>query len=236
MSRSRGFTLLEVLVAVSILGLGLTVILSSQASLFATSARSEKLSLAVSLARCRMSETELELIKMGYPLADESHEGECCAEGESDEGFSCSWKVERVKLPEASLGAELDGGTTGEDGLGALTKLGEISKGGPEALGDTTDLGSLASELGGASTEGIAPMMMSMVYPQLKPMLEASIRKVTVTIAWKEGKTDRSLDIVQFVTDPQQGELEGDAGAANALGTALGGMMGGSVIGGDGGT
>ena len=39
MSRSRGFTLLEVLVAVSILGLGLTVILSSQASLFATSAQ-----------------------------------------------------------------------------------------------------------------------------------------------------------------------------------------------------
>ena len=106
----RGFTLLEVLVAVSILGLGLTVILSSQASLLATSNKAEKLSLAVSLLRCRMSETELELTKTGYPLADESHEGDCCMEGESDNGFSCSWKVERVKLPETSLGGELDGG------------------------------------------------------------------------------------------------------------------------------
>ncbi len=77
----RGFTLLEVLVAVSILGLGLTVILSSQASLLATSKKAEKLSLAVSLLRCRMSETELDLTKTGYPLADESHEGDCCMEG-----------------------------------------------------------------------------------------------------------------------------------------------------------
>ena len=55
----RGFTLLEVLVAVSILGLGLTVILSSQASLFATANRSEKISVATSLARCRMNSSRM---------------------------------------------------------------------------------------------------------------------------------------------------------------------------------
>jgi prepilin-type N-terminal cleavage/methylation domain-containing protein len=224
--RRRGFTLLEVLVAVSILGLGLTVILSSQASLLATSNKAEKLSLAVSLLRCRMSETELDLTKTGYPLADESHEGDCCMEGESDGAFSCSWKIERVKLPEASLGGELDGG--GAEGMGALDQLTQLTAdGGP---GAAADLGALGGEMGGMA-EALGPMVMGMVYPQLKPMLEASIRKVTVTISWKEGKLDRSMNLVQFVTDPQQGQMEtdADAGLLGAVNGALGGMMGGST-------
>jgi prepilin-type N-terminal cleavage/methylation domain-containing protein len=214
----RGFTLLEVLVAVSILGLGLTVILSSQASLLATSNKAEKLSLAVSLLRCRMSETELELIRKGYPLVDESHEGDCCMDGESDNGFSCSWKIERVKLPEASLGA-----------IDQLTEL--TADGGPAAA---AELGALGSDMGGLAA-AIGPMAMGMVYPQLKPMLEASIRKVTVTISWKEGKLDRKLDLVQFVTDPQQGQMETDidAGVLGAVNSALGGMMSGSTTGGN---
>ncbi|HEV8245824.1 MAG TPA: type II secretion system protein [Polyangiaceae bacterium] len=209
MTRSeRGFTLLEVLVAVSILGLGLTVILSSQASLFATSARGEKLTVATSLARCRMSETELDLLKTGYPLADESEEGECCND-ESPDGFNCSWKIERVKLPEASLGGESDTDAGDSDELGALGKLTEVAQNPSAALGDNPDLGSLAQELGGGEgAQGMAPMLMGMVYPELKPMLEASIRKLTVSVAWKEGKNERSLKIVQYVTDPQQGELD----------------------------
>lgn len=222
----RGFTLLEVLVAVSILGLGLTVILSSQASLLATSNKAEKLSLAVSLLRCRMSETELDLTKTGYPLADESHEGDCCMEGESDNGFSCSWKIERVKLPEASLGEELDGG--GAEGMGALDQLTQLTADG--GLGEGADLGTLGGDMGGMA-EAMGPMLMGMVYPQLKPMLEASIRKVTVTISWKEGKNDRNLNLTQFVTDPQQGQMETDAdgGVLGEVNRALGGMIGGST-------
>jgi prepilin-type N-terminal cleavage/methylation domain-containing protein len=226
MSR-RGFTLLEVLVAVSILGLGLTVILSSQASLLATSNKAEKLSLAVSLLRCRMSETELDLVKTGYPLADESHEGDCCMEGESDNGFSCSWKIERVKLPEPSLGEELDGG--GAEGIGALDQLTQLTADG--GLGPGADLGALGGDLGAGAAEALGPMLMGMVYPQLKPMLEASIRKVTVTIAWKEGKLDRSLNLVQFVTDPQQGQMETDAdgGVLGEVNRALNNITGGST-------
>jgi hypothetical protein len=39
-------------------------------------------------------------------------------------------------------------------------------------------------------------------------MLEASIRKVTVIVKWKEGSSDRDFSIVQFVTDPVQGDLD----------------------------
>jgi hypothetical protein len=54
-------------------------------------------------------------------------------------------------------------------------------------------------------------MVMGFVYPSLKPMLEASIRKIVVTVAWKEGLRERTLVVTQFVSDPRQGELEPDA-------------------------
>ena len=57
----------------------------------------------------------------------------------------------------------------------------------------------------------MAPLVMSLVYPDLKPMLEASIRKVTVKVLWKEGSKERSFDLVQYVTNPQQGGLDPNA-------------------------
>ena len=71
MRSRRAFTLLEVLVAVSILGLGLTAILSAQAGAFSSSAHSRNISVAVGLLRCKMSEVEEHLLKDGiYDTAD----------------------------------------------------------------------------------------------------------------------------------------------------------------------
>ena len=86
---------------------------------------------------------------------------------------------------------------------------------GAAALGEGSDLGTLAESLGSASTgtDGLVSMVMGFVYPSLKPMLEASIRKIVVTVAWKEGVRERTLVVTQFVTDPRQGELEPDAAA-----------------------
>ena len=57
-------------------------------------------------------------------------------------------------------------------------------------------LGGLASALGGGApgggTAGIEAFAMSLVYPVLKPMLEASIRKVTVTVNWRRAPLSRS--------------------------------------------
>ena len=106
----RGFTLLEVLVAIAILGLGLTVILSSQVGLFSSAQRAETLSVATNLARCKMSEEEVELLTKGYPLVESHDEGECC-EDEDSRGFRCEWKVERVELPQPQ---ELSGGDGGK--------------------------------------------------------------------------------------------------------------------------
>jgi len=112
----RGFTLLEVMVAIAILGLGLTIILSSQAGLFASAKRGQSLTVATNLARCKMSEIEVQLLKLGYQQTDQTDEGSCCGE-EGELGYHCTWKIERIKLPESTQ--LLDGGT-GDGGLDPL--------------------------------------------------------------------------------------------------------------------
>jgi len=222
----RGFTLLEVLVAVAILGLGMTVILSSQVGLFTGAQTSQHLSVAGNLARCKMSEIELDLLTKGYPLVDSHDEGECCQD-EEEKTYQCNWKVERVELPQPQdLSSMGDGGLDDTGGLGAFGGLAAVQAGGASVLGDG-GIGGLSSLLSGAAaggTQGMAPLVMSMVYPDLKPMLEASIRKVTVTVHWTQGKRPKELEVIQYVTNPQQGGLDPNAAQGlDALGDALGG-------------
>ncbi len=217
----HGFTLLEVMVAISILGMALTVILSSQAGLFASASHARNLTLAVPLARCRMAATEIDLGKFGYPLVDQNDSGQCCGEDDPP-GFSCEWKIETIELPDQSLG-ELDLGMGDDSGFGKgagdlsspggnpLSTLSEL-KSNPSVLGGTEQLGDLAGLFGGdEGVAGLTSMVLGMVYPTLQPMLEASIRKVTVSVKWVEGTTPRHLDVVQFVTSPQQGGFDPNA-------------------------
>ena len=216
---SRGFTLLEVLVAISILGLGLTVILSSQTGMFASAAHASNLTHAVFLARCKMTETELELMTDGYPLIDQNDSGKCCEEDDSE--YTCNWKVEKIELPqpgsfvppegEGDLDAGLGEvpGTTDPTALGgdlsALSAVNSLEN--PSGMPGQDPLSSLASLGSEEGAAGIGAMVMTLVYPDLKPMLEASIRKVTVTVQWKEGKNDKEFSVTQYVTDPQEGGL-----------------------------
>ncbi|MFZ5894512.1 MAG: type IV pilus modification PilV family protein [Myxococcota bacterium] len=241
-SSSRGFTLLEVLVAVAILGLGLTMILSSQVGLFSNASRVEHLTIATNLARCKMGEIEIELLKKGYPPSDMKDDGRCCGD-DSDPGYECEWKIELVRLPDqnadagamdaslgplgqlANLGSTL-GGPTGSPGSNPLGALGGLA--GPSGMGagqGQSSLKGIAQNVS-STTSGIGPMVMGMVYPGLKPMLEASIRKVTLRVKWKEGIRERDVLITQYVTDPQKAGLNLDGGLGPNQGLGVGGGTG----------
>jgi general secretion pathway protein I len=234
---NRGFTLLEVLVAVAILGLGLTAILSAQTGLFASSSYAERVSFASGLARCKLSELEIKLEKeRSYPLTDVTDEGPCCAD-DTYGGFKCKWKTEKVELPlppttsnlnTAGIGSGFGSGPSAP-GLGPLGAIAAVGASSGAVLGQNPGLGDISKLLAGPSsgssplgnlpggispgmamggTQMLAPLVMSLVYPTLKPMLEASIRKLTVSVIWKDGSKDRDVTITEFVTNPQMGGLD----------------------------
>jgi len=244
LSGQRGFTLLEVLVALAILGLGLTSILSAQAGLFASSLRSERVTMASNFGRCKLSEVEIELLRLGYQLTEQKGEGTCCAT-EDESVYSCSWKVEPVKLPEMNLNmlSNKDGGVATPDagfltpfnptdttGASSANPLGALGGMVPGLGGSNSPFGMLSSGSGtGAGMGGLAAMALSIVYPTLKPMLEASIRRITVSVKWNEGSKLRSFDIAEYVTNPMQGlpVMSSSSASADPFGGLLQ-MLGGA--------
>jgi general secretion pathway protein I len=247
--KTRGFTLLEVLVAISILGLGLTAILSAQAGAFASAAHARHISVATGLLRCKMSEVEEHLFREGFQETDETGAGSCC-EGEEFPGMRCTWRADRPQFPEAKFG-EMDlsaglnfgsgapgaGAGAGSNPLGALGMLSGM--GGPSPLGSAssisdvaktlTDANALAAPPGatppslgsssgmpgtdpslgdgsaGGGMGGLASMAMSIVYPSLKILFEASTRRITATLTFREGKKEYSIDVVEWFAVPQKG-------------------------------
>jgi general secretion pathway protein I len=80
----------------------------------------------------------------------------------------------------------------------------------------------------GGSTGGLEAMVFGFVYPSLKPMLEASIRRVTVKVSWREGKRERDLEVTQFLARPQEGQLAtADQLGLQQQGAAVGALLGG---------
>ena len=225
----RGFTLLEVMVAVAILGLGLSVLLTAQTGLFSSSKRAAIMSEAVGLARCKMSEVEEHLLREGFQLTGEDEEGPCCEDEESE--LRCKWSIATVMLPDFNAAGGADAGAGASDptaglSLDNLTEAkDQLSKGDTQsATSSIEEMMSSGIGAGGPSmgAGALAPLAMGMIYPQLKAMLEASIRKVTVRVVWMEGSTERELAVTQYITNPQQGgffaEDESMAGAGGGGG------------------
>ena len=185
--RRRGFSLLEVMVAVTLFGAAVTIILSAQSGLVASNRTAANMSQAIEIGRCRMSELEEKQLKLGFPEVEEKDTSTICCDDKDVPGFSCEWKVERVKLPEQ----QQLGGDAGLDFDAGLAGIGQ----------------SLQQSFGGAGTAGLLSMVFGLVYPSLKPMLEAGIRKVTVIIRWKEGPADRDFTLVQNITNPSRSGL-----------------------------
>lgn len=221
--RRRGFTLLEVLVAVTILGIGISAVLSSQWVSMAAVKHSRLESEAVGLARCRMSEVEWSLEQDGFPLTDEDGRGPCC-DGQDHPNMTCTWTITKPEFPngnfgELNLDSELDfGGSAGPNllggpsggsaapGAGALSFLKTGQAGMSKQSGDVSDVAD--SFLGdGEGTDGIAALIMQIVYPDLKAVFESGTRKAVVRVVWYEGNKEYAVEVEQWIVSSKEAGL-----------------------------
>src|ERR1700727_1576452 len=95
MRKRRGFSLLEVLMAVALFGAVVTTILSAQAGLVQGNRAAANMSQAIEISRCRMS------------VIEEKASSQFCCDEKETVGFTCQWQIERVLLPQVTtLGAD----------------------------------------------------------------------------------------------------------------------------------
>lgn len=108
MRARRGFTLLEVMIALALLGLALVVLIKSAAGSIFNAEEAHMMGVATDLARARMYEEEETLIKDGFSDTDTTSIEQCTGTG--DDGFkpcdpelwqdvTCCVNVQQIELP-----------------------------------------------------------------------------------------------------------------------------------------
>ena len=199
----RGFTLLEVMIAVAILGLSLTAIFSSEVGAANVAARARRQNVAATLARCKMGEIEEVIAIEGLPALDKKDTDSCC-EHAPVEGFECEWIVDRIILPEFGVGGEDE-----EEGEEEASNPRDIVD---EAVDQVSD-GDAPTEQALAGQAGnLAMLALQIGFPILKPFLEEQVRRAKVSVRWTEGSKQRGFDVVQYLVSDQPAPTEEFAG------------------------
>lgn len=207
-STSQGFTLLEVLVAISLLAMGLIVLLDAQGGGIQMTRYAKHLSVATQLARARMAflMQQIEDQKVPFGLSKSScKDGDFADEGKAFEGYKWKYCIKKVEIATPTNLPGLGGGDqkSGDD-ANSEAKL-SSAKALMGSMGinvnKDTDPSSILSSLG---------PMMGMLQAQMKTVfkqLQESLREIQVVVSWKQdGRTYRmAVTTHMFNFDPNTG-------------------------------
>jgi prepilin-type N-terminal cleavage/methylation domain-containing protein len=217
--RRRGFTLLEVMVAVGVLAGALTGIVLALQRAMRVENTAKLMTTAVFLARGKMSEFEDELYEKGFSeFADKKD----CEFEKEWKRFTCKIYIDKVELPSSeqvqtmmTKANELRGALAGGGSAEKSASSSSSPTGAPGQSPLTAGAGAFGSQFG-----------------LIKDVLEQGIRRVTVIVGWREGKRERDLRVVAYYTDPRKvdqainlsipGNLAGGAGGPGGAPPASG--------------
>jgi general secretion pathway protein I len=181
---ARGFTLLEVMVALAILAMGLMALSDVVGAALRNHVRAAHLDQATLLARGKLAQLEDEFEQKGFRDFDQSDEGTFEDQGHRE----IRWKVEAVK-PEVELGPErILQMLTGGQGLELLQQ----QKGGAQQQ-DPRLLALTA--------------MIQAQLTQIGEQIKKGVREVRLTVSWPEGTREDSFTVVTHlvVLAPKEG-------------------------------
>ncbi len=205
--RRAGLTLVEVMIALAILGMALVLLIKSVATNISASSSSYYMGVVADLARGKMYDLEEERLDEGFQDGVQEEEGDF-----SEEGFPrIKWKavIEPAELPSyeklmalaeggpgAGSGSGSGSGSDGGDGTSATDKFQSSALGGMMGMFGGGGGGGDSAE--GARTDGFIQSQ----YTVIQNVLKASVRKITLTVSWSTGIHDEKVDFILYVTDP----------------------------------
>jgi prepilin-type N-terminal cleavage/methylation domain-containing protein len=193
-SRARGFTLLEVMIALAILASALVVLLEISSQDVRAAYRAKLITIATGLSRSKMYDLEADLVKNGFADSPETENGDFTEEGQPK--FKWEATFEKVELP-ASDALSSD-----------ATKPGQpLGSGDSKTATDSKDTDALMNLAGGSSSGALGASMVQMYLPLIGPIISDAIRKVTLTVKWKVGDTEESIKTICFFTDTKAIDL-----------------------------
>jgi len=220
-----GFTLLEVVVALAILGVSLMAVLDVNAQAVASHIYARKLTVATLLARSKMTDLEQKLYDEGLPVDDDEDAGDF-----SDEGWpSYKWRA-RILAPRTQnltpdqlfgslFGIPLGAGGDDDPTGGLLAGL----FGGGKSSADT---GGAADQNPLMAAMGPMAAMAGQQFTAMVQQLQQSVREVHLTVSWKEGKLTESIDVVTHVVSLGPGsDRNGGQAAAQGQPAASGDQL-----------
>ncbi len=199
MTNTRGFTLLEVMVAISILALSLVAIGGINANSFESSNYAKHLTVATLLARSKMIDIEEDLRKNGFGNGERNWDGDFSEEGYSELRWTAVARP--VDIDVGQLLGPLLGGEVSSDKLPEQMQafLGAMN-GELPAVGD--EASKYAEEVGGSDLKQLmGGEQMELIFKQVGETLGDSIREITVEIEWGKAGVDlENVKFVQYVT------------------------------------
>lgn len=176
-----GFTLIEVMVAMVILALSLTVLLQGNVASMAAVERIDGMTNATLLGRLKMQEIERELLKKGFKADTEETDGDFEDLGHGDIKWKA--KVDPVKVQ-----------------LDKLTEMATSFGGGAGGAGDAKEKMPQGSQLVGGDP-------LAMLQPLLTPIAQGisqNLRLVQLEVSWPEGTKKRGkIALTSLVTSKQ---------------------------------
>jgi general secretion pathway protein I len=173
----RGFTLLEVMVALAILAGSVLAISEVVGGALRNQVRARELDVATLLARAKMVEVQAQLERKGFRDFDENDEGTFEAEGHPE----VRWKLD-VLRPSIELGPDAV--------LAALT--------GGKTLQELLPSPEQAPQL--APLQGMLTSTVQTALTGIGEKLKKGLREVRLTVSWGKGKVGESFEVVTHVT------------------------------------
>ena len=187
---SRGFTLLEVMAAVAILSLTLTVILGVISNNVRATTHARLLTTATFLARGKIVSLEDTLIEKGFQDLDEVDDGNFADDGFREFGWTTA--IEKIQLP-------TDMAKTAQQAAGNLSQKKDPMQ---------------------ALTGMIGGLMGMFIEPVRVGLEESVRRVTLRVFWNERGRPEQSVEVVTYMTDPAKLDLALNLGAIAAQGQA----------------